>query len=160
MAIAVSRRGATSRAGLEFNLLVILDLVVAVSIAFIVHPMPRARRGALYSTFSSCFTTSASDAARPSVSQYGRGMAARKVTITLDEELAAAASSAASAAGIPLSRLLARAAERELRRRAGLAAVAAWEADNGAFTPAEIAAVRAEMAAADDEYLRGAEKRA
>ena len=40
-------------------------------------------------------------------------------------------------------------------RRIGLAAVAEWEAEHGAFTPEELAAARAEMAAADHEYFHG-----
>jgi predicted transcriptional regulator len=78
----------------------------------------------------------------------------RKVTITLDEDLVAAMTVAAREAGIPLSRMIASAAEREMRRRLGLAAVAEWEAEHGAFTPEELAAARAEMAAADNEYFR------
>jgi hypothetical protein len=70
------------------------------------------------------------------------------VTITLDEDLVEAMGAAAREAGIPLSRLIASAAEREMRRYVGLAAVAEWEAQHGAFTPAELAAARAEMAAA------------
>lgn len=81
-------------------------------------------------------------------------MATRKVTITLDEDLVAAMTVAAHEAGIPLSRMIASAAEREMRRRLGLAAVAEWEAEHGAFTPEELAAARAEMAAADNEYFR------
>jgi predicted transcriptional regulator len=81
-------------------------------------------------------------------------MATRKVTITLDDDLVEAMAAAARAAGVPLSRLIASAAEREMRRRIGLAAVAEWEAAHGAFTPEELAAARAEMAAADNEYFR------
>jgi post-segregation antitoxin (ccd killing protein) len=84
-------------------------------------------------------------------------MATRKITITLDEQLVDAMAAAAREAGIPLSRMIASAAEREMRRSIGLAAVAQWEAENGAFTPEELAAARAEMAAADDEYFRRAE---
>jgi hypothetical protein len=40
-----------------------------------------------------------------------------------------------------------------MRRRLGLTAVAEWEAEHGAFTPEELAAARAEMAAADNEYF-------
>jgi hypothetical protein len=83
-------------------------------------------------------------------------MATRKITITLDEQLVDAMSAAAREAGIPLSRMIASAAERGMRRSIGLAAVAEWEAEHGAFTPEELAAARAEMAAADDEYFRRA----
>ena len=81
-------------------------------------------------------------------------MATRKVTITLDEDLVAALAVAAREGGVPLSRLIASAAEREMRRRIGQAAVAEWEAEHGAFTPEELAAARGEMAAADNEYFR------
>jgi post-segregation antitoxin (ccd killing protein) len=81
-------------------------------------------------------------------------MATRKVTITLDEDLVQAMGVAAREAGVPLSRLIASAAEREMRRRIGQAVVAEWEAENGAFTPAELAAARAEMAVADAEYFQ------
>lgn len=80
-------------------------------------------------------------------------MATRKVTITLDEDLVDALAETARAAGVPLSRMIASAAEREMRRRIGLTAVAEWEAEHGAFTPGELAAARAEMAAADHEYF-------
>lgn len=82
-------------------------------------------------------------------------MATRKVTITLDEDLIEAVASMAREADVPLSRLIASAAEREMRRRIGLAAVAEWEAEHGAFTPEELAAARAEMAAAESEYFQG-----
>jgi predicted transcriptional regulator len=85
--------------------------------------------------------------------QYGVGMATRKVTITLDEDLVEAMALTAREARIPLSRMIASAAEREMRRRIGLAAVAEWEAEHGAFTPDELAAARAEMAVADHEYF-------
>jgi hypothetical protein len=81
-------------------------------------------------------------------------MATRKVTITLDEHLVEAMGVAAREAGVPLSRLIASAAEREMRRRIGQAVVAEWEAEHGAFTPAELTAARAEMAAADAEYFQ------
>jgi predicted transcriptional regulator len=81
-------------------------------------------------------------------------MASRKVTITLDEKLVDALNEAAREAGIPLSRLIAGAAEREVRRSIGRAAIAEWEAEHGAFTPEELAAARADMAAADSEYFR------
>jgi predicted transcriptional regulator len=80
-------------------------------------------------------------------------MASRKVTITLDEELVRALTTAARDAGVPLSRLIASAAEREMRLRIGQAVVAEWEAAHGAFTPEELAKARAEMAAADNEYF-------
>jgi hypothetical protein len=81
-------------------------------------------------------------------------MATRKVTITLDEVLVEAMARTARETGVPLSRMIASAAEREMRRLIGLAGVAEWEAEHGAFTPEELAAARAEMAAADNEYFR------
>ena len=76
-------------------------------------------------------------------------MAVRKVTVTLSEELVEALGSAAREDGVPLSRLVASAAENELRRRVGRRLVADWQAEHGAFTVEELAAARAEMAAAD-----------
>jgi post-segregation antitoxin (ccd killing protein) len=85
------------------------------------------------------------------ISLYGPCMAAKKVTITLPEELVEALGLAAREDGVPLSRLVASAAESELRRRAGRQLVADWQAEHGAFTIEELAAARAEMAAADAE---------
>jgi hypothetical protein len=81
-------------------------------------------------------------------------MATRKITITLDEKLVEAMSVAAREAGIPLSRLIASAAEREMRLSIGRAVMAEWQAEHGAFTPDELAAARAELASADLDYLR------
>jgi hypothetical protein len=80
-------------------------------------------------------------------------MAVKKVTVTLPEELVEALGSAAREDGVPLSRLVASAAESELRRRVGRKVVADWQAEHGAFTLEELAAARAEMAAADAEAL-------
>ncbi|WP_229399245.1 ribbon-helix-helix domain-containing protein [Micromonospora okii] len=80
-------------------------------------------------------------------------MAAKKVTVTLPEELVEALGAAAREDGVPLSRLVANAAESELRRRVGRRLVAEWQAEHGAFTVEEIAAARAEMAAADAQAL-------
>ncbi len=83
-------------------------------------------------------------------------MASKKITVTIPEELAATVSAAAEEAGIPLSRLVSSALERDLRLRAGRVLIAEWQAEHGSFTPAELAAARAEMAAADAEALGGA----
>ncbi len=80
-------------------------------------------------------------------------MASKKVTVTLPEELVEALGAAAREDGVPLSRLVASAAESELRRRVGRRLVADWQAEHGAFTVEEIAAARAEMAAADAQVL-------
>jgi hypothetical protein len=80
-------------------------------------------------------------------------MATKKVTVTLPEELVEALGVAAREDGIPLSRLVAGAAEWELRRRIGRHLIADWQAAHGAFTAEELAAARAEMAAADAEVF-------
>jgi hypothetical protein len=80
-------------------------------------------------------------------------MATKKVTVTLPEELVEALGAAAREDGIPLSRLVAGAAEWELRRRIGRRLVADWQAEHGAFTAEELAAARAEMAEADAEVF-------
>lgn len=80
-------------------------------------------------------------------------MATRKVTISLSEELVEALGMAAREDGVPLSRVVASAAERELRRRIGQQLITDWQAEHGAFTAEELAAARAEMAAADAEAL-------
>lgn len=56
----------------------------------------------------------------------------------LDERIAAAA----QAEGLTVSAWLVRSAESELIIRAGLAAVAEWEAEHGAFTESELAEAR------------------
>jgi len=76
-------------------------------------------------------------------------MATKKVTVTLPEELVEALGAAARDEGVPLSRLVASAAESELRRRAGRQLMTDWQTEHGAFTAEELAAAKAEMAAAD-----------
>ena len=66
----------------------------------------------------------------------------------LPQELADALRAAAREDGVPLSRLLASAAERELRRRSGPRPLPGWQAEHGVFTAGELAAVRAESATA------------
>jgi hypothetical protein len=78
-------------------------------------------------------------------------MATKKVTVTLPQELVDALGAAAREDGVPLSRLVANAAEWELRRRVGRQLIAEWQAEHGAFTAGELAAARAEMATADAE---------
>lgn len=91
------------------------------------------------------------------ISRHGCCTATKKVTITLDQSLVEALADAAAEEGIPVSRLIASAAERELRLRAGQAVVQEWQAEHGGFTPEELASARAEMAAADAEVLGGPE---
>ncbi|MBE1874249.1 hypothetical protein [Myceligenerans pegani] len=85
-------------------------------------------------------------------------MASKKVTITLDEALVEALTAAAHEDGVPVSRVVSSAAERELRRRAGMAVVREWEAEHGAFTPEELAAARAELAEAEAAHLSRTKK--
>jgi hypothetical protein len=81
-------------------------------------------------------------------------MVTKKVTVTLPQELVDALGTAAREDGVPLSRLVANAAEWELRRRVGRRLIADWQAENGAFTAEELAAARAEMAAADTQAFK------
>ena len=80
-------------------------------------------------------------------------MATKKVTVTLPTELIEQVNAAAAEVGIPVSRLVTSALERDLRLRIGRALIADWQAEHGEFTPAEIAAARAERAAADAAAL-------
>jgi hypothetical protein len=84
-------------------------------------------------------------------------MASKKVTITLSEDLIEALAAAAREDHVPLSRMVASAAEAELRRRAGRRLIADWQAEHRAFTAEELAAARAEMAAADADALNSSE---
>jgi hypothetical protein len=88
-------------------------------------------------------------ASNGAILMYGVCMATKKVTVTLPQELVDALGVAAREDGVPLSRLVASAAESELRRRIGRRLVADWQAEHGAFTVEELAAARAEMAEAD-----------
>lgn len=83
-------------------------------------------------------------------------MATRKVTVTLPIELIERVHGVAAETGIPVSRLVTSALERDLRLRIGQALIADWQAEHGEFTPAELAAARAEMAAADAAALGSA----
>lgn len=64
-------------------------------------------------------------------------MAVRKLSIALDEDVAEAASAAARQHGQSLSSWLNEAVAHALAVKDGLAAVAEWEAENGAFTDEE-----------------------
>lgn len=66
-------------------------------------------------------------------------MAVKKLSVALDDEVAAAAKEAASRAGVSLSAWLNRAAENELAIEAGLDAVRAWEAEHGSLSDEELA---------------------
>lgn len=69
---------------------------------------------------------------------YHRVMAVRKLSVALDESVAAEAATAAERRGVSLSAWLNAAAERALVLEAGLVAVAEWEAEHGEFTEAEL----------------------
>lgn len=78
-------------------------------------------------------------------------MTARKFTISVPEEIDREIRKAAETEGVPVSAWIAHVAEdavlRQARLTSGLAAVAEWEAEHGAFTDAEKAAADAELAA-------------
>jgi hypothetical protein len=65
-------------------------------------------------------------------------MTVRKLSIGLQEDVAAAASHAADRQGISLSAWLNAAAARALVLEEGLAAVLAWEAEHGALSHEEL----------------------
>lgn len=66
-------------------------------------------------------------------------MGVKKLSIALDERVAEAAAASAERHGLSLSAWLNRAAQKALAIEDGLAAVAEWEAEHGAFTAEEIA---------------------
>ena len=67
-------------------------------------------------------------------------MGVRKLSVALDEQVAAAAAASAERLGLSLSAWLNRAAENALAIEDGLAAVAEWEAEHGALTAEELRA--------------------
>jgi hypothetical protein len=75
-------------------------------------------------------------------------MGVKKLSIALDERVAEAAAASAERNGLSLSAWLNRAAQNALAVEDGLAAVAEWEAEHGAFTAEEIAAADAVLDAA------------
>ena len=75
-------------------------------------------------------------------------MGVKKLSIALDERVAAAAAASAERHGLSLSAWVNRAAQNALALEDGLAAVAEWEAEHGAFTAEEIAAADAILDAA------------
>jgi hypothetical protein len=70
-------------------------------------------------------------------------MAVRKLSVALDERVAAAAVASAERHGLSLSAWLNQAAENSLAVEDGLGAVAEWEAEHGALSSAELAAAEA-----------------
>lgn len=73
-------------------------------------------------------------------------MTVRKQSVALDEEVLAAAQRSASKANTSLSAWLNRAAKRELTIERGLAAVVAWEKENGPIPPLELRRADAALA--------------
>ena len=69
-----------------------------------------------------------------------RGNPAPKLTITVDPDVHRGIVEAAEIEGLSVSAWVTDAARRALKIREGLAAVAEWEAENGAFTEEELAA--------------------
>lgn len=72
-------------------------------------------------------------------------MTVRKLSVALEARVAEAAAAEAAAEGLSLSAWLNRAAEKALKISEGLAAVAEYEAEHGAFTDEEMAEARADL---------------
>ena len=83
-------------------------------------------------------------------------MAVRKLSVALDDEVASAASASAAKHGQSLSAWLNDAAANALAIEDGLAAVAEWEAEHGAFTSEELAQADAAL----DRAARATRRRA
>ncbi len=77
-----------------------------------------------------------------------RGNPSPKLAITVDPDVHAQVVAAAAAEGVSVSAWMTTAARRALRLREGLAAVAEWEAEHGAFTAEELEAARGRVAVA------------
>jgi hypothetical protein len=67
-----------------------------------------------------------------------RGNPSPKLAITVDPEIHEKILAAAARDGVSISAWMTGAAREALQRRAGLAAVALWEKQHGAFTPEEM----------------------
>jgi hypothetical protein len=76
---------------------------------------------------------------------YGLGMGVEKMSISVDGPLGAAIRAAAQEAGQPVSTWVAQAAQARLRSVALARFLDEWQAENGAFTAAEIAAAEVEL---------------
>src|SRR3954468_3486040 len=74
-----------------------------------------------------------------------RGNPAIKLAVTVDAEVHAKVLDAAEAEGKSVSAWITDAARRALLVRDGLAAVAEWEAEHGALTPAELESARSRI---------------
>jgi len=80
-----------------------------------------------------------------------RGKPSPKLAITVDADVHARVIAAAAAEGVSVSAWMTAAARRALIVRDGLAAVAEWEAEHGAFTREELEAARARAGASRPE---------
>jgi hypothetical protein len=76
-----------------------------------------------------------------------RGDPSPKLAITVSPDVHAGVVAAAAQDGVSVSAWMTEAARRALLIRDGLAAVAEWEAENGAFTDEEVAAAHERIAA-------------
>jgi hypothetical protein len=74
-----------------------------------------------------------------------RGSPAVKLAVTVDAEVHSKVLDAAEAEGKSVSAWITEAARRALLLRDGLAAVAEWENEHGALTPAELVAARSRV---------------
>ena len=75
-----------------------------------------------------------------------RGKPSPKLAITVDPDVHDRVIAAAAEEGVSVSAWMTSAARRALLVRDGLAAVAEWEAEHGAFSDAEMAAARKRIA--------------
>jgi hypothetical protein len=75
-----------------------------------------------------------------------RGRPSPKLAITVDPDVHERVLAAAAVEGVSVSAWMTAAARRTLILRDGLAAVAEWEAEHGAFSQAELAAARRRVA--------------
>ncbi len=88
-----------------------------------------------------------------------RGSPAVKLAISVDREVHAKIINAAEAEGSSISAWLTAAARQALRLRAGLAAVAEWEAENGALTERELEEARQRLRRGAPQKKRARKKR-
>ncbi len=75
-----------------------------------------------------------------------RGRPSPKLAISVDPDVHEEVLAAAAADGVSVSAWMTDAARRALRIRGGLAAVAEWEREHGAFTEGELDAARRRVA--------------
>lgn len=88
-----------------------------------------------------------------------RGNPSPKLAITVDPDVRDQVVEAAAADGVSVSAWMTNAARRALLIRDGLAAVAEWEAEHGAFSETELAAARGRVASQIGAAPRRARKR-